>query len=481
MGWKLDPISCIFYLVCSHVFVGNLCQCYYNAEQENDKITSLPGQPANVEFDQYSGYVTVNEEAGRALFYWLTEAPFRRGPESKPLLLWLNGGPGCSSIGYGAVQEIGPFNINPDGKSLSLNRYTWSHLANLLFLESPSGTGFAYSNTSSDLYTSGDQRTAEESYIFLLKWFERFPQYKYRDFYISGESYAGHYGPQLAQIINEKNKGVENPVINLKGFLLGNILMEDRYDYKGMFDHWWINGLISDSTYQLLNDTCSSSTPVHPSADCQKSLDLATQEKGNIDQESIFTPPCSNKSSSQMRLLGGRHRPLLFKAYDPCTESYSRVYFNLPQVQKAFHANTTGIPYPWVACSDILYDNWNDEARTILPIYRELIAAGLRIWIFTGNADSVVPVPSTRYALNALNLPVVIKWYPWYISKKVGGWSQVYEGLTYVIVNGAGHQVPLHRPNEALILIKSFLENIPMPPGISPLLETTDGDAFQDS
>ncbi|XP_073123072.1 serine carboxypeptidase-like 26 [Henckelia pumila] len=469
MGCRFGPIPCMFYLLCSQILLSNLCHCFYNAEQENDVITSLPGQPENVDFDQYSGYITVNEEAGRALFYWLTEAPTRRGPESKPLLLWLNGGPGCSSIGYGAVQEIGPFNINPDGKSLKLNRYTWSHLANLLFLDSPSGAGFAYSNTSSDLYTSGDQRTAEESYIFLVKWFERFPQYKYRDFYISGESYAGHYGPQLAQIISEKNKGIEIPVINLKGFLLGNILMEDYYDYKGMFDHWWINGLISDSTYQKLNDTCASSSPVHPSADCQKALDLATQEKGNIDQESIFTPLCADKSSSNRRLLSGRHRPWLFKAYDPCTESYSQVYFNLPEVQKAFHANTTGIPYPWVACSDTLYYNWTDAAPTILPIYKELIAAGLRIWIFTGNADSVVPVPSTRYALNALKLPILRDWYPWYISKKVGGWSRVYEGLTYVIVNGAGHQVPLHRPNEALILIKSFLENNPMP-GLSPEL-----------
>ncbi|XP_073020630.1 serine carboxypeptidase-like 27 [Primulina eburnea] len=480
MGYKLDPFSCIFYLLFSHIFMGNLCLCYYNAEQENDKISSLPGQPTKVDFDQYSGYVTVNEDAGRALFYWLTEVPTRRGPELKPLLLWLNGGPGCSSIGYGAVQEIGPLNVNPDGKSLSLNRYSWSHLANLLFLDSPSGAGFAYSNTSSDLYTAGDQRTAEDSYIFLVKWFERFPQYKYRDFYITGESYAGHYGPQLAQIIHEKNKGIENPVINLKGFLLGNILMDDYYDYKGMLEHWWITGLISDSTFQLLKNTCALSSRVHPSADCQKALDLAIQEEGNIDQESIFTPLCNKKSSSNRRLPGGRHRPWPSKAYDPCTESYFTAYFNLPEVQKAFHANTTGIPFPWVACSDILFNNWTDSSPSILPIYQELIAAGLRIWIFSGNDDSVAPVPSIRYALNALNLPIITNWHPWYISEKVGGWCQVYEGLTYVIVNGAGHKVPLHRPNEAFVLIKSFLENNPMPK-LGPTLEPTGGAVFQDS
>lgn len=96
-------------------------------EQKRDKIKWLPGQPKIVGFEQYSGYVTVNEESGRALFYWLTEAPLSHGPNSKPLVLWLNGGPGCSSIAYGASEEIGPFRIRPDGKSLYLNPYAWNN------------------------------------------------------------------------------------------------------------------------------------------------------------------------------------------------------------------------------------------------------------------------------------------------------------------------------------------------------------------
>jgi serine carboxypeptidase-like clade 2 len=54
-----------------------------------DRVEALPGQPP-VAFAQYAGYVTVNEERGRALFYWLTEAD--GGAASKPLVLWLNGG-----------------------------------------------------------------------------------------------------------------------------------------------------------------------------------------------------------------------------------------------------------------------------------------------------------------------------------------------------------------------------------------------------
>lgn len=95
------------------------------ANQNNDRITWLPGQPENTNFAQYSGYVTVDKSAGRTLFYWLTESP--SNPETKPLVLWLNGGPGCSSIAYGAAEEIGPFHIQSDGKTLFLNPYSWNN------------------------------------------------------------------------------------------------------------------------------------------------------------------------------------------------------------------------------------------------------------------------------------------------------------------------------------------------------------------
>lgn len=96
-------------------------------DQKRDKISWLPGQPENVGFEQYSGYVTVNEHNGRALFYWLTETLMSRGPNSRPLVLWLNGGPGCSSISYGASEGIGPFHIKFDDKSLYLNPYAWNN------------------------------------------------------------------------------------------------------------------------------------------------------------------------------------------------------------------------------------------------------------------------------------------------------------------------------------------------------------------
>ncbi|XP_027365266.1 serine carboxypeptidase-like 27 [Abrus precatorius] len=452
-----------FYLVLFLSFCVGVSLASPIEDQRRDRITELPGQPKNVGFAQYSGYVSVNEESGtgRSLFYWLVEAPLSRGPRSRPLVLWLNGGPGCSSIAYGASEEIGPFHIRPDGKSLYLNPYAWNNVANTLFLDSPAGVGFSYSNKTTDLYTFGDQKTAEDTYTFLVKWFERFPQYKHREFYIAGESYAGHYVPQLAQIVYQKNKGIKNPDINFKGFMVGNAVTDDYHDYVGTFEYWWTHGLISDSTYRMLKIACDFGSSQHPSVQCMQALRVATVEQGNIDPYSIYTQPCNNTASLR-RGLKGRY-PWMSRAYDPCTERYSDLYFNRPEVQKALHANVTGIPYTWKACSDIVGNYWTDSPLSMLPIYQELINAGLRIWVYSGDTDAVVPVTATRYSIDALKLPTLINWYPWYDNGKVGGWSQVYKGLTLVTIRGAGHEVPLHRPRQAFILFSSFLEDKSLP------------------
>ncbi|GJM97365.1 hypothetical protein PR202_ga14287 [Eleusine coracana subsp. coracana] len=63
--------------------------------------------------------------------------------------------------------------------------------ANLLFLESPAGVGFSYTNTTDDLTEFGDELAAHDAHVFLVNWLKRFPQFEGHDFYITGESYAG--------------------------------------------------------------------------------------------------------------------------------------------------------------------------------------------------------------------------------------------------------------------------------------------------
>ncbi|KAH7523589.1 hypothetical protein FEM48_Zijuj06G0027900 [Ziziphus jujuba var. spinosa] len=422
----------------SPVYVGN-----QEGLKESDKIDALPGQPQGVDFDRYAGYVTVDPKAGRALFYYFVESP--QNSSAKPLVLWLNGGPGCSSLGYGAMEELGPFRVNRDGKTLIRNEYSWNNEANFIFLESPAGVGFSYSNTSSDYKNVGDKRTAEDSYTFLVNWLERFPQYKTRDLFLTGESYAGHYVPQLAYTILSKNQNKNQTKINLKGIAIGNAWVDENTGVQGMYDYFWAHGLNSDETYAGIHKYCDFASG-NSSIECDQYQNQGSNELGNIDIYNIYAPVC-NESESESASTAS----VSVTEFDPCSSIYVNAYLNLGEVQKALHAKAT----TWSACSGV---GWTDSPTTILPTIKQLIDRGISVWMYSGDTDGRVPVTSTRYSINTFKLPVETAWRPWYSSSEVGGYVVGYKGLTFITVRGAGHMVPSYQPKRSLNLISSFLQ-----------------------
>ncbi|XP_065865138.1 serine carboxypeptidase 1-like [Euphorbia lathyris] len=413
-----------------------------------NKIVSLPGEPDGVDFDHYSGYVSVDSKAGRSLFYYFAESP--QNSATKPLVLWLNGGPGCSSFGYGAMEELGPFRVNGDGKTLFRNKYAWNNVANVIFLESPAGVGFSYSNTTSDYDRAGDKNTAHDAYVFLVNWLERFPQYKSRDFFITGESYAGHYVPQLAYTILKNKKTANTSFINLKGIAIGNAWIDDLTSEKGQFDYLWTHALISDETIEAIHKYCSFGG--NDTEECFKYTRKARIEKGPIDIYNIYAPICHDTA------LNGS--PGSVSYFDPCSDYYVESYLNTAEVQTAFHA----IPTEWSHCGDF---NWTDSPVTILPTIKNLMENDISVWIFSGDTDGRVPVTSSRYSINSMKLPIKTPWQPWYTNEEVGGYVVAYDGVTFVTVRGAGHLVPSYQPERALVMISSFLKGI-LPPTTSP-------------
>lgn len=451
------------------------------AEAESDRVRGLPGQP-EVGFRHYSGYVEVGE--GKALFYWFFEAQERK--EEKPLLLWLNGGPGCSSIAYGAAQELGPFLVRSNGSNLTLNPYSWNKVANLLFLEAPVGVGFSYTNKSADLQELGDELTAKDSHAFLISWFKRFPSFKSHQFYISGESYAGHYVPQLADLIYEGNKDSrKSSYINLKGIMIGNAVLNDETDQMGMVEYAWSHAIISDELYTAVRRDCNSFKEDDEGGNSSKACSPAVREflqaYSDIDIYSIYTPVCLSslaQNKKQPRLISA---PRLFSqhelwhgmrwglpsGYDPCTEDFVETYFNREDVQRALHANITHLPYPYSPCSEVI-EKWNDSPSTVLPVLRKLMKAGIRVWVYSGDTDGRVPVTSTRYSINSMRLHGGKGrwggWRAWFHKEQVAGWLVEYkEGLTLVTVRGAGHQVPVFAPDQALSLVSHFLHGWTLP------------------
>uniref|UniRef100_H2Y6L0 Carboxypeptidase n=1 Tax=Ciona savignyi TaxID=51511 RepID=H2Y6L0_CIOSA len=223
---------------------------------ESKLITSLPGLDSEVGFKQYSDYITVGDTNEKRLFYWYMES--QSDPATDPLVLWLNGGPGCSSMS-GVLGEIGPFYVRPN-ITLGINKYSWNRVVNLLFVDSPAGIGFSKSGVHN--CSTGDVQTTRDLFTFLIKFFESFPHLKSHDFWITGESYAGHYIPNLAQWIVQHNtaKDFSFQHIKLKGFLIGNPLTNAYVDTGGYVDFVFSHQLISNQTYHELLKHCNFSS-----------------------------------------------------------------------------------------------------------------------------------------------------------------------------------------------------------------------------
>ncbi|GMN60499.1 hypothetical protein TIFTF001_029587 [Ficus carica] len=321
-----------------------------SSSSHSDKIHKLPGQP-QVGFQQFSGYVTVDGKKNTSLFYYFVEA--ETDPSTKPLVLWLNGGPGCSSLGVGAFSENGPF--RPNGKILLRNKYSWNIEANMLYLETPVGVGFSYSTASSSYVAVGDKATARANLLFLRGWFRKFPQYKNRDLFLTGESYAGHYIPQLAKLMVQVNRG--RKVFNLKGIALGNPVLEYATDFNSRAEYLWSHGLISDTTYKMFSSVCNYSRYVSEfyrdavSPSCLKVINQVNTETSNfVDKYDVTLDVCISSLLSQSKVLNPKPQQMSEKI-DVCVDDKVVRYLNRRDVQKALHARLVRVRR-WEACSE---------------------------------------------------------------------------------------------------------------------------------
>lgn len=172
---------------------------------------------------QLHGLVNITKKDD--MFYWLF--PSRNNPDSDPLIIWLTGGPGCSSE-LAVFVENGPMRLEygkPVKKDIS-----WNNKANLLFLDNPIGTG--YSKGSIFNMPKNEEKVREQFGIFIEKFYQLYPEFKGRDLYITGESYAGHYIPFIADYLSKDNRFTDQG-IKLAGIAIGNGWVDPSQQYKG--------------------------------------------------------------------------------------------------------------------------------------------------------------------------------------------------------------------------------------------------------
>lgn len=206
-------------------------------------------QPLKSNITSYSGYLTVNDTTRSNLFFWFF--PAINGAKDAPVLLWLQGGPGASSL-YGLFEEHGPFSV-AKSHGLKLRNHTWVSTHSVLYVDNPVGTGFSF--TEDDAGYSADQTAvAVNVYDALVQFFTLFADYQKNEFYVTGESYAGKYVPAVSYAIHLNNPNAPLK-INLKGLAIGNGLIDpiNQLVYSEyLYQHGFLDGKYN-TRYRFIN------------------------------------------------------------------------------------------------------------------------------------------------------------------------------------------------------------------------------------
>lgn len=255
---------------------------------QTDRLVVPPGYPKTYLPDVFAGYLNTSSPL-RQLHYIFMHS-INGETNTDPVTLWMNGGPGCSSK-LGFIQEIAPYFLElnkryTENDTLTRNEYSWSNLSNLLFVDSPAGVGFSLNNDPD--YKYNDTASAKDMLDALVYFFQtKQPAFANRSFYIAGESYAGKYIPDLAELIYRHN--IDNPdtIINLKGILVGNGVMsfENGELEKSQINYMVERDFIDPELQHYWTDSCAND---EESAGCQYFYSRFDDLTGDINPYNVY-------------------------------------------------------------------------------------------------------------------------------------------------------------------------------------------------
>jgi len=378
----------------------------------------------------------------------------RNAPAMDPFIIWLTGGPGCSSM-VALFYENGPYNLK--GSTLSINPYSWNQVANVLWIDQPVGTGFSYADNFSD-YVGDEKAVAEDLYEFLQGFFKQNPQYNSKVF-VFGESYAGHYIPAFGSriVMGNQNLKTGDVTIDLKGIAIGNGWVDPLTQYGAYADFLFGQKMLDAASQAIYDDTlypaCAAliNSGVWPLAfyECnlamQGVLSDAEAEAGRTINVYDVTIPCAVE-------------PLCYDFSDADT------YLNSVEVKTGIGAKSD---VEWVDCSQSVHllflNDWVGNFATDIPI---ILAQNLSVLVYSGVNDFICNyVGGSQWVSNMKwpgqdrynNATVAV----WTVDSKVAGQVKSAAGLTFLTINGAGHMVPMNQPLNSLNMVQTFIQGKP--------------------
>ncbi|KAH6677728.1 carboxypeptidase-like protein S1 [Halenospora varia] len=403
--------------------------------------------------NQYSGYISVG--SNQNMWFWFFEA--RNNASTAPLAMWLNGGPGCSSM-IGLFQENGPCQFYNGASTPSLNKYSWNEYANMLYIDQPIGTGFSYGT---DPVTS-TVTAAPYVWAFMQAFYAQYPQYQNKDFGIFTESYGGHYGPEFANYFQTQNSAIKagtvtGQPINLVALGINNGWIDPTINYKSFIDYSYnntYNQILTTAQYNSFTSTYTSS--------CLPALKKCTTTTSSNAACSSAATTCGNKIENAIINSGN------FDPYDvrqPYADPYPPVtyssYISSAAVVKAIGAKST-----YSECSDAAGNQFystGDTARTFLPTLSSVVQSGIQVLMWAGDADWIcnwvgnfATAELVSYSQAAAFKAKAVANYT--VNGVAAGTYKTAGNLSWLRVFGAGHEVPYYQPEVALQAFKQTMQ-----------------------
>ncbi|NVK86910.1 MAG: S10 family peptidase [Gammaproteobacteria bacterium] len=408
-------------------------------------VTDLPGYGAPKE-KQIAGHLTVNETCGDNLFFWFFES--QSDPRNDPIVIWLNGGPGASSM-LGLFAENGPYKINDD-LTLSDNPYSWNKTANFLVIDQPAGTGLSFVEKKDDrnCYTKTETQATEQLLTGLQAFYQGYPEYQENELYIFGESFAGRYIPMLAHAIRKHNN-TSDLTINLTGIGIGDGWVAPLIQEATYGQYAYAHGLIDKAQQLTVNNLYSN-------------CEIAVKESGPVasaESDKI----CNKIEEYIVEVSGGVN---VYDIRETGNYSFPKIaqYLNQQAVREALHVSPN--VGPWQDSSEIVANILErGEQNSSAHLFPELFE-NIRVLIYNGLYDMDCNFIGTDDWLASIDwsegkLFNQRSRVPWKVDHKLLGHFRSAGNLTQVLVNGAGHLVPMDQPESALIMLQNFLANKP--------------------
>ncbi|KAG4204327.1 hypothetical protein ERO13_A04G041000v2 [Gossypium hirsutum] len=311
----------------------------------------------------------------------------------------------------------------------------------------------------------------------MQKWYEKYPVFKSKDLYLARSSFAGHFAPNLANALLDDNKQSKQSKFNLKGLILGNPMLRKKLDDVAKIDFFFSREMINSSLYNEIKKECNaideynyfSSIKTTWSAKCKNLVfeaDLAAfkTDAHNYSPQKlfdVFRPPCAE---TEQDLNLGKQVPIVSTEVDMCHPLRVQFYFNLPEVQKAFHGNQTNLPYRWKGCFTANFKyNEADKDLDMLPALKNPLQKSVPITIFSGDQDGIIPIDRTLQHLEKLAEELNIKLTKeetWSFGTKEGGLKYEFgDLLRFLTVKGGNHHVTSSRPSQAFSIFSNFTIN----------------------